>query len=80
MCRFHHIKSLTKRKHILEWGKELRLAGYSKPGYPGKALAALLMLLQALLALLFTAAVNALLKLLLLLPVEVCRIHQMVNS
>ena len=35
-CRFHHIKSLTKRKHILEWGKELRLAGYSKPGYPGK--------------------------------------------
>ncbi len=39
-CRFHHIKSLTKRKHILEWGKELRLAGYSKPGYPGKALLA----------------------------------------
>lgn len=34
-CRFHHIKSLTKRKHILEWGKELRLGGYSKPGYPG---------------------------------------------
>lgn len=34
-CRFHHIKSLTKRKHILEWGKELKLGGYSKPGYPG---------------------------------------------
>ena len=33
--RFHHIKSLTKRKHILEWGKELKLGGYSKPGYPG---------------------------------------------
>lgn len=32
---FHHIKSPTKRKHISEWGKELRLAGYSKPGYPG---------------------------------------------
>lgn len=35
--RFHHIKSLTKRKHILEWGKELKLGGYSKPGYPGKS-------------------------------------------
>ncbi|KAL3130259.1 hypothetical protein ABBQ38_008092 [Trebouxia sp. C0009 RCD-2024] len=32
---FHHIKSLTKRKHILAWGKELKLGGYSKPGYPG---------------------------------------------
>lgn len=35
LCRFHHIKSLTKRKHILAWGKELKLGGYSKPGYPG---------------------------------------------
>lgn len=32
---FHHIKSLTKRKHIVEWSKELNLGGFSKPGYPG---------------------------------------------
>ena len=36
VCRFHHIKSLTKRKHIVGWGKELHLAGWSKPGYPGQ--------------------------------------------
>lgn len=32
---FHHIKSLQKRKSILEWGKELNLGGYCKPGFPG---------------------------------------------
>ena len=35
--RFHHIKSLAKRKHIVEWGKELNLGGFSKPGYPGES-------------------------------------------
>lgn len=34
-CRFHHIKSLTKRKHIVQWADELRLGGFSKPGFPG---------------------------------------------
>lgn len=32
---FHHIKSSKKKKHIVEWGKELRLGGYCKPGFPG---------------------------------------------
>ncbi|CAM6084833.1 unnamed protein product [Calypogeia fissa] len=32
---FHHIKSSKKKKHIAEWGKELRLGGYCKPGFPG---------------------------------------------
>eukprot|EP01018_Ginkgo_biloba_P004237 Gb_36948 [translate_table: standard] len=32
---FHHIKSLQKRKSILEWSKELNLGGYCKPGFPG---------------------------------------------
>lgn len=32
---FHHINSTTKRKHILEWGRELRLGGLSNPGIPG---------------------------------------------
>ena len=32
---FHHIKALGKRKHIVEWGGELGLGGYSKPGFPG---------------------------------------------
>ncbi|KAL2609848.1 hypothetical protein R1flu_028421 [Riccia fluitans] len=32
---FHHIKSTQKRKDILEWGAELELGGFSKPGFPG---------------------------------------------
>ncbi|EFJ06957.1 hypothetical protein SELMODRAFT_448622 [Selaginella moellendorffii] len=32
---FHHIKSTRKRKCIVEWGKELRVGGYCKPGFPG---------------------------------------------
>jgi hypothetical protein len=32
---FHHIKASGKRKHIVEWGGELGLGGYSKPGFPG---------------------------------------------
>mmetsp|Transcript_5662 Transcript_5662/g.15859 ORF Transcript_5662/g.15859 Transcript_5662/m.15859 type:complete len:85 (-) Transcript_5662:698-952(-) len=32
---FHHIKSVKKRKHIVEWAHELRLGGFSKPGFPG---------------------------------------------
>ena len=32
---FHHIKSLTKRKHIVAWAHELDIGGYSKPGFPG---------------------------------------------
>ena len=35
MRRFHHIKSTTKRKHIVEWADELKLGGFSKPGFPG---------------------------------------------
>lgn len=39
LCRcviwFHHIKNLNKRKHIVQWAHELRLGGYSKPGFPG---------------------------------------------
>lgn len=32
---FHHIKSLEKRKRMVEWARELRLAGGCKPGFPG---------------------------------------------
>ncbi|XP_076001998.1 RWD domain-containing protein 2B [Genypterus blacodes] len=31
----HHIYNKTKRKHILEWSKELGLSGFSMPGKPG---------------------------------------------
>lgn len=31
----HHIYSKTKRKHILDWSKELNLTGFSMPGKPG---------------------------------------------
>ncbi|KXZ46626.1 hypothetical protein GPECTOR_42g837 [Gonium pectorale] len=31
----HHLKSLTKRKLIVQWARELRLAGACKPGFPG---------------------------------------------
>lgn len=43
LCRcliwFHHIKSLQKRKDILAWATELRLGGFSKPGFPGVIIA-----------------------------------------
>ncbi len=32
---FHHIVSVTKRKNIVSWARELQLGGYSKPGWPG---------------------------------------------
>ena len=32
---FHHIKDLTKRKHIVGWASELGIRGFSKPGFPG---------------------------------------------
>jgi len=32
---FHHIKSVTKRKHIVGFANELGLGGFSKPGFPG---------------------------------------------
>jgi len=32
---FHHIKSPTKKRHIVDWGRELGLVGLCKPGYPG---------------------------------------------
>lgn len=32
---FHHIKNLEKRKSIVQWGRELFLGGWSKPGFPG---------------------------------------------
>lgn len=35
---FHHIKSQTKRKLILQWGREFDLSGFSKPGAPGVVL------------------------------------------
>ncbi len=35
---FHHIKNLNKRKAIVQWGGELRLGGWSKPGFPGVVL------------------------------------------
>ncbi|CAH2219321.1 RWD domain-containing 2B [Pelobates cultripes] len=31
----HHIYNKQKRKHILEWSKELELSGFSMPGKPG---------------------------------------------
>ncbi|MEE6468102.1 hypothetical protein FKM82_008162 [Ascaphus truei] len=31
----HHIYNKQKRKHILEWSKELDLSGFSMPGKPG---------------------------------------------
>lgn len=31
----HHLLATSKRRAILAWSKELRLAGYSRPGYPG---------------------------------------------
>lgn len=31
----HHLLATSKRKGIVQLGKELSLAGYSKPGYPG---------------------------------------------
>uniref|UniRef100_A0A1D2A3C9 RWD domain-containing protein 2B n=1 Tax=Auxenochlorella protothecoides TaxID=3075 RepID=A0A1D2A3C9_AUXPR len=37
-CRlfwFHHIKSLTKRKVIVQEAKNLEIGGFSKPGFPG---------------------------------------------
>jgi hypothetical protein len=43
LCRrFHHIKNLGKRKHIVQWAHELRLGGYSKPGFPGSVCAHML--------------------------------------
>lgn len=35
---FHHIKNLEKRKSIVQWGRELGLGGWSKPGFPGLVL------------------------------------------
>ncbi|KAL3678670.1 hypothetical protein R1sor_021626 [Riccia sorocarpa] len=32
---FHHIKSSKKKRDIKEWGAELKLGGYCKPGFPG---------------------------------------------
>lgn len=32
---FHHIKSVTKRKAICGWARELGLGGLAKPGFPG---------------------------------------------
>jgi hypothetical protein len=32
---FHHIKSTSKRKRIVEWARELGCSGFSKPGFPG---------------------------------------------
>ncbi|KAG2427534.1 hypothetical protein HYH02_014580 [Chlamydomonas schloesseri] len=31
----HHLKSLTKRKLLVQWARELDLAGAVKPGFPG---------------------------------------------
>ncbi|EPS35450.1 hypothetical protein H072_11134 [Dactylellina haptotyla CBS 200.50] len=31
----HHLLSTAKRKDIISWSAELRLAGFSRPGYPG---------------------------------------------
>ncbi|XP_031751984.1 RWD domain-containing protein 2B isoform X1 [Xenopus tropicalis] len=31
----HHIYNKVKRKHILEWSKEMELSGFSMPGKPG---------------------------------------------
>ncbi|KAL2609849.1 hypothetical protein R1flu_028422 [Riccia fluitans] len=32
---FHHIKSSKKKRDVKEWGTELKLGGYCKPGFPG---------------------------------------------
>ncbi|KAK9791180.1 hypothetical protein WJX73_009614 [Symbiochloris irregularis] len=32
---FHHIKSFSKRKHILNSAQDLDVRGYCKPGFPG---------------------------------------------
>ena len=32
----HHIKSEEKRKHIVNWARDLGLRGLSKPGFPGE--------------------------------------------
>ena len=32
---FHHIKAPSKRRDAVAWARELRLGGFSKPGYPG---------------------------------------------
>lgn len=34
-CRFHHISSPQKRKHMAEWSHELHVGGFAKIGYPG---------------------------------------------
>lgn len=31
----HHLLATSKRKDIITWSRELRLGGYSRPGYPG---------------------------------------------
>ncbi|KAF2227213.1 hypothetical protein BDZ85DRAFT_253892 [Elsinoe ampelina] len=31
----HHLLATSKRKDILSWARELRLSGFSRPGYPG---------------------------------------------
>ena len=31
----HHLLATSKRKDIVNWSRELRLGGYSRPGYPG---------------------------------------------
>lgn len=35
----HHLLATSKRRDILAWSKELALAGYSRPGYPGAVFA-----------------------------------------
>jgi len=34
----HHLLATSKRKDIVSWSRELRLAGYSRPGHPGAIL------------------------------------------
>jgi len=34
----HHLLATSKRKDIVAWSRELRLGGYSRPGYPGAIL------------------------------------------
>lgn len=31
----HHLLATSKRRDIITWSRELRLSGYSRPGYPG---------------------------------------------
>lgn len=31
----HHLLATSKRKDIVTWSRELRLGGFSRPGYPG---------------------------------------------